>query len=266
MSISVNGKLALITGSASGIGLASARLLAKNGADLALCDINPKVTEIAAELQELYAGSSQKITAHLCDVTISKSVEEFFAAIKSAHGDKYFCPNIVINSAGIALNSPLTQVKEEDFDRILNINLKGTFLVTQAAVRLLIENFPNATFNSETDTYASIVNLASQAGKIGMPTCSHYAMTKAGVDGFTKSIGKELGAYRIRCNAVLPSFIDTPMVDLQGKNPAQVSLFKRMSALNRIGLPEEVAELILFLASDASSFMNCGSVDISGGF
>jgi 17beta-estradiol 17-dehydrogenase/3alpha(17beta)-hydroxysteroid dehydrogenase (NAD+) len=264
MSTSLNGKLALITGAASGIGLASAHLLAKNGADLALCDINPKVSEEAAELQGMYA--SQKITGHLCDVASSKSVEDLFTAVKTAHGEKHFCPTIVVNSAGIALNAQVTDIKEEDFDRILNINLKGVFLVTRAAVGLLVENFPNVTFKSDVETYASIVNLSSQAGKLGMPRLSHYAMTKAGVDGFTKSIGKELGAYRIRCNAVLPSFIDTPMIDLPGKHPNQAKHYKSKSALGRIGQPEEVAELILFLASDASSYMNCASVDISGGF
>ena len=174
MSHTLNEKLALITGAASGIGLATARLMASRGADLALVDLSEKVNDIARELQDQF--SSQKITGHVCDVARSSQVNSLFANIKQAH-TRHPAANIIVNSAGIAMLSALVDMQEQDFDKIVNINLKGTFLVTQAAVRALVENFPNFTFSSPTQTYASIVNLSSMA-KQGMSYGSAYSLTK----------------------------------------------------------------------------------------
>jgi NAD(P)-dependent dehydrogenase (short-subunit alcohol dehydrogenase family) len=255
------GKLALITGSSSGIGLATARLFARHGADLVICDRNIQVTDLAKELQSQH--SHLKISGHVCDVTKSDQVEQLFKAIQKSDL-KQKTPNVIISSAGILGMNRLVDISEKEFDRLLNVNLKGTFLVTKAAVSALIANFQKGSFAKHTQTYASIVNIASQGGKHGMAGASHYAMTKAGLEGFTRSLAKELGGFRIRCNSVLPYIIQTPLftnIPMAERAPT----FAKIVPLKRLGEPEEVAELILFLASDASSYVNGASVDINGG-
>ena len=174
---SLAGKLALITGSGSGIGLSAAHLFAKHGADLALCDTNPKIHAVAQELNEKH-GREIKVASHVCDVTNKTHVEKLFAEVSNVHEKRHSAPTIVLNSAGILGNKKIIDISEEDFDRILNINLKGTFLVTQMAVKRLIENFPKRSFESPIQSYASIINIGSFAGKNGMDNGSHYAMSK----------------------------------------------------------------------------------------
>jgi 17beta-estradiol 17-dehydrogenase/3alpha(17beta)-hydroxysteroid dehydrogenase (NAD+) len=256
------GKLALITGSASGIGLSTARLFARQGADLILCDRSPKISELANELRSEH--SELKVTGHVCDITKSDQVATLFKDIHSLNL-KQKTPNVIVNSAGIlGQMSPLVKMSEKDFDLVLDVNLKGTFLITQAAARALLANFKKDAFTSPTQTYATFVNLASIGGKMGAAGLSHYAMTKAGVEGFTKSIAKELGPFRIRSNAVLPYVIKTPMFT-EIPVADKVDKIAKFTPLKRVGEPEEIAELILFLASDASSYVNGASVDINGG-
>jgi NAD(P)-dependent dehydrogenase (short-subunit alcohol dehydrogenase family) len=136
--------------------------------------------------------------------------------------------------------------------------------VTQLLIKRLVSNFSSVKFTSETESYASIIMLSS-ISKYGAPGASHYAMTKAGVDAFSKSIAKEYGAQRIRCNSVLPFVIETPMTrDLEMSDELKKALLAK-TALNRFGKAEEVAQLIYFLASDASSYITGASIDINGG-
>lgn len=218
----------------------------------------------AEELQAKHPN--RKITGHVCDVTKSAQVNETMSEVREQHGSKV--PNVLINSAGIGYITPIETMTEQDFDRIISINLKGTFLITQAVVKLLIENFPSVKFDSPTASYASIVNLASQAGKRGFPSYSAYSMTKAGVEGFAFALGKELAQYRIRVNALRPYFINTPMVHKQDDDPtrpARMQMLKQVNPMKRFGDAEEVAQTALFLASDASSYITSTSIDVSGG-
>ena len=141
--------------------------------------------------------------------------------------------------------------------------LKGTFLVTQALVKRLVANFDKVKFNSPTESYASIIQFSSIAS-YGLPGASHYSITKAGLDGFAKSIAKEYGAQRIRCNSIKPFFIDTPMVEAV-MTPEKRVMLENMTALKRFGKPEEIAQLIYFLATDASSYITGAAIDINGG-
>ena len=124
-------------------------------------------------------------------------------------------------------------------------------------------NFRQVKFNSPTESYASIIHLSS-AASYGAPGATHYSITKAGVEGFAKSIAKEYGAQRIRCNAIKPYFIDTPMVD-SVMTPERRKMYETKAALGRFGKPEEIAQLIYFLATDASSYITGASIDINGG-
>jgi NAD(P)-dependent dehydrogenase (short-subunit alcohol dehydrogenase family) len=126
-----------------------------------------------------------------------------------------------------------------------------------------MSNYANVKFQSPTESYASIVNLASIAGKFGFTNLTHYGITKAGVDGFAKCIAKEYGSYRIRCNAIMPYFIETPMIN--GLSDEIHDKLAQATALKRLGKAEEVAQLIQFLASDSSSYITGAGIDINGG-
>lgn len=220
------------------------------------------MSQKADELQAKHPN--RRITGHVCDVTQSSQVTETVNQVREKHGSRI--PNVVVNSAGIAIHAPIVKMTEQEFDRIIAINLKGTFLVTQAVVKLLVDNFPNVAFSSPLETYASIVNMSSAAAKHGLPEKSGYSMTKAGVDGFAKALGKELAQYRIRVNSVMPSYIETPMVMDQVTDASRKQMFVALTPMKRMGLPEEVAQTALFLASDASSYITSTSLDITGGF
>ena len=125
-------------------------------------------------------------------------------------------------------------------------------------------DFDKVKFNSPTESYASIIQFSS-AASYGFPGASHYALTKSGVEGFAKSIAKEYGAQRIRCNAIKPFFIDTPLLDTL-MTPETRTLYESLPTLKRFGKPEEIAQLIYFLATDASSYITGASIDINGGF
>ncbi|CAF0933648.1 unnamed protein product [Brachionus calyciflorus] len=256
----LSNKLALITGGASGIGRAVARLYAKNGANLCLVDMtSDNLNKLAEEIQN--ENKSVKISTHLCDVSNSGDVANLFKSIRESHELK--TPNVVVNSAGITRDQVLVKLSEKDFDKVINVNLKGTFLVNQQAVRSLLESLQNDKNLGNVASFASLINIASVVGKYGNIGQANYAASKAGVEGLTKTIAKEVGKYRIRCNAILPGFIETPMTD---KVPQKVldSIVKSIP-LRRIGQPEDIAQLALFLASDSSSYINGASIECSGG-
>jgi 3-oxoacyl-[acyl-carrier protein] reductase len=136
--------------------------------------------------------------------------------------------------------------------------------VTQAFIKLLMSNYKNVKFDSPTQSYASIVNLSSVSGRFGAAGMTHYGMTKAGVEGFAKCVAKEYGTYRIRCNAILPYIIETPMADsLLTEEMRRV--YSEKPVLKRLGKAEEVAQLIYFLATDSSSYITGTGIDINGG-
>lgn len=256
----LSNKLALITGGASGIGKSIAKLYAKNGANLCLADIsidalNKLTDEIITENKE----TSIKISTHSCDVSNSGDVENLFKSIRASH---QATPNVVVNSAGITRDQVMVKLTEKDFDQVINVNLKGTFLINQLVIRNLLENL-RTTDQNNVLTYASIINIASVVGKYGNIGQTNYAASKAGVEGLTKSIAKEVGKFNIRCNAILPGFIVTPMTD---HVPEKIlhSIIKNIP-LRRIGQPHDIAQLALFLASDSSSYITGASIECSGG-
>ncbi len=159
----LSNKLALITGGASGIGLAIGKLFAKNGAHVALADMSPLLSSVVSDISKI---SKTKVTAHTCDVSNSDQVKSLFDQIEEQHPDYKF-PRIVVNSAGIIRDGYMAKMSEADFDKVISVNLKGTFLVTQAASRKLISNFPNFDESENPNaTFASIINISSIIGKL----------------------------------------------------------------------------------------------------
>lgn len=254
--MALTNKLAVITGGSSGLGKSITKLFANNGSDVALVDINPNIAQIG---HDILKNKNFKFSTHVCDVSNSSQVNALFNEIKSIH---LRVPNVIINSAGITRDSFLLKMSEKDYDAVIDVNLKGTFLITQAAIRHLMENIKTANIDS-LKTYASIINISSIVGKFGNIGQTNYAASKAGVIGFTLSTAKEMGKFKIRCNSILPGFIKTPMTE---KLPIKsVEVVKRMIPLGAFGEPEDVAHLALFLASDSSSYITGANIECSGG-
>lgn len=253
-------KLALVTGSASGIGRCVAQTFAKQGASLVLVDLAKNVEEVGEAIRT--ENKDVRILSYSCDVSDSVQVKLLFNKIKETYPDLK-APNVVVNSAGITRDNILVKMSEKDFDDVIKVNLKGTYLVTQTACRELISNFDAINATSQIKSYASIVNLASVIGKFGNVGQANYAASKAGVEGLTKTVAREMGRYKIRCNAILPGFIKTPMTD---KVPEKyLNAMLRMIPIGRYGEPEDIAQLALFLASDSSSYITGSSIECGGG-
>lgn len=246
--MALSGRLAVVTGGASGIGKATCHALAALGAQVVVADIN---LDGATEVARALPGSSGH-TSMLLDVGFTESVEQLFANIKE---NESLPISIVVNCAGVPTLSPIVDTTDEEFDRVIQINLKGTFLVTRAAARAMIES-------SMAD--GAIVNIASILGKTGLVNGSAYAASKGAVVSLTKSVAHELAPHGIRCNAVLPGLTQTPMV--RTLNEDETRLFVAATPLGRIGQPEEIAQAVAFLCCPSSSYVTGAAIEITGGY
>ncbi|XP_011259780.2 estradiol 17-beta-dehydrogenase 8-like [Camponotus floridanus] len=251
MSILVAGKLALVTGAGGGIGREICRVLSREGATVVAADQNIKTAqETVASLE-----GTEHIAIHI-NVEDRNSVETAFKDVVKQFSKP---PTIIVNSAGITRKMFLTKFDDSNFADIINVNLKGTFLVMQTAVKAMIEG--NATENS------SIINISSILAKHKYVGRSIYSASKAGVIAMTKSASLEFGQFGIRVNAVLPGFLSTPMISHVSDEAGEMVIknITKNIPLQRKGKPEEVAEVIVFLASDRSSYINGASIEVTGG-
>jgi NAD(P)-dependent dehydrogenase (short-subunit alcohol dehydrogenase family) len=245
----LKGQAALVTGAARGLGRAIALALAHAGADVALGlrDVNSG-TGLAKEIE----GTGRRALPLQMDMSY---VGQIFSAVEDA-ARHFGRLDILINNAGIAPENPAEHVREEDFDRTLAVNLKGTFFSSQAAGRIMIRQ-----------KYGRIVNMSSQAGFVALPTESVYCMTKAGIAHLTKCLAVEWGPHNINVNAVAPTFIHTPGTEAALRDPAfRADTIERIAALHRIGEPMDVAGAVVFLASPAASLITGHTLLIDGGW
>jgi len=241
----LTGKLALVTGGGSGIGRAVCQVLARENARVVVADIN-----MAASRDTIQTLKQNQHLPLVSDVSKSSSVQSCFQKILEEYS---VSPDIVVNSAGITKDGWLLRMKEKDFDQVVDINLKGTFLVSQAAASAM----------KEAGIKGSIVNIASIVGKTGNLGQANYSASKAGVIGFSKTAAKELGQFGIRVNVILPGFIKTPMTDVVPEK-IKSQLITRIP-LGRLGDPTEIAEVAAFLASYKSSLMTGAVLEVTGG-
>ncbi len=238
-------KLALITGAARGIGQATALKFAASGHDLALCDVKAEwLEETATKARAL----GRRVECYSVDVQDSSAVN---GAVAQIHKD-FGRIDVLVNNAGITRDTLLIRMTDEDWDQVLDINLKGTFLFTRAVGKIMMKQRSGA-----------MVNVASIIGLIGNPGQINYAASKAGVIAVTKSVAKELASRNVRANAVAPGFIETKMTE---KLPDEVrqSMLKNIP-LARFGQPEDVANVIHFLASDDAAYVTGQVLTICGG-
>jgi NAD(P)-dependent dehydrogenase (short-subunit alcohol dehydrogenase family) len=231
--------------------------MAKEGAKVAVMDINE---EAALETAEMIKKEDGEALALKMDVTQKADVQAMTAQVLKTHGKI----DILVNNAGTDIKGAITELAENTWDTLMNINLKGVFLCTQAAVVSMIEQ-----------RYGRIVNISSMAGKTGEPLTSPYCATKFGVIGFTQSIALELGKHNITVNAVCPGPVDTDLIRQSVAQSAKIKgmapedflqeFFINPTPLGRIAQPVDIARAVIFLASDDAEFITGSTLNVSGG-
>jgi len=238
----------LVTGAGRGIGRAIALAFAREGARVAVNDINPDTCEAVA--QEIRSGGGQAAAFH-ADVANKLAVQSMLIDME----DRWGRVDILINNAGVEPHKPIVQLDEWDWNRTLDVNLKGAFLCSQSAGRMMIKQGGGV-----------IVNIASIAGRAaGLRDRSAYVASKTGLIGFTKECAREFAAHHIRVNAVCPGVIVTEMTAHLRNNAAQLQKWLEDIPLGRLGEPDDVTGLVLFLCSDAARYITGQAIHVDGG-
>lgn len=241
----LNGKVAIITGAAQGIGKAVAIKFAQEGADIVVSDINLDLAEATArEIEQL----GRRSLALKVDVSKPEETEKMAEDVLKTFGRI----DILVNNAGITRDTLLMRMKKEDWDLVLNINLSGTFNCAKAVVKHMVKARSGKIIN-----ISSVVGLMGNAGQV------NYSSSKAGVIGFTKSLARELASRSINVNAIAPGFIDTDMTKVLPEKERQ--LLVNQIPLSRLGLPEDVANCAKFLASDEAGYITGQVIQVNGG-
>lgn len=239
------GQVALVTGSARGIGRAIAEGLAKRGSDIVIADIHlDEARQTSADL----AKNAVRTMAVRLDVSKSGEVIKAFEYIMKEFGRL----DILVNNAGITKDSLLLRMKEEDWDAVINVNLKGVFLCSKESVKIMTKQ-----------RYGRIINIASVVAFIGNPGQANYSASKAGIVGLTKTIAKEYASRGITSNAVAPGFIATAMTDSLPENIREE--MKKAIPMARFGSIDDVASAVVFLASSGSGYITGQVVNVNGG-
>lgn len=238
--------VALITGASRGIGRVIAENMAKAGYDIAICySGNESAAQETISICKKYGVQAMYVKA---DVSNADDVANMFSEVKSLLGPV----NVLVNNAGITKDGLLLRMTEEDFEKVVDINLKGAFLCTKAAIKDMLKA-----------KKGSIINITSIVGLTGNAGQANYSASKAGLIGFTKSVAKEYGSKGITVNAVAPGFIQTAMTD---SLPEEVkSAYLKQIPLGRFGIPEDVASVVEFLASEKAAYVTGQVIEVTGG-
>ena len=247
MDLHLRDKVALITGAGSGIAEQTALLLAEEGSEVIVNDIIADKAQKVADEIKVKGGNAIAIAANVAIYSeVRNMVEETLKTFSKI--------DILVNGAGIYHTKPIQEMTEQDFDQVINVDLKGVYNCTSAVVNHMIKRH-----------YGRIISISSIAGKVGsVAKVSHYAAAKAGVIGFTKSVARELGQYNVTVNAVAPGPVDTPI--LGSLRDTIIERVVKVNPIARLAKPREIANVIVFLASDAASYLTGTVVTVDGGF
>jgi 3-oxoacyl-[acyl-carrier protein] reductase len=232
----------MVTGGAAGIGRVTAEGFIKEGAKVAICDVNPQAGEVAAKALGPDASFEQ------VDVSDSTSVLNWVERVS----DKYGQIDVLVNNAGITRDGLIMRMKEDDWDTVINVNLKSAFNCIKAVSKIMMKQ-----------RSGRIINLASVVGVIGNPGQANYVASKAGMIGLTKTVAKEIASRCITVNAVAPGFIETDMTAVLSDDVKEAMLSQ--IPLGKAGTPEDIADAILFLASDQAAYITGQVIHVSGG-
>lgn len=242
-----SGKIVLVTGSARGIGYEISRAFAQEGATLVLNDVDPK--QLQKSLEEIMKISPDSTSYH-CDVSSSIQVSQMIDKIVLQLGRI----DILVNNAGIGTPTSFLDLSEEEWDKVMGVNLKGAFLVTQRVMRQMVRQ-----------KYGRVVMISSLAGKMGgVATGIHYSISKGGLIVMARQVAREFGSQNITVNAVAPSFAETDLLKdlrLEGKKEE----LAKLNVIQRLAMPSDIANAVLFLASDESSFITGETINVNGG-
>jgi 3-oxoacyl-[acyl-carrier protein] reductase len=242
-------KVAIVTGAARGIGEGIALKLAEHGARIAFTYVSESSAEKAKALEEKLTGSGVKAKAYRSNAGDFSECESFVADVVKEFGAVDIC----VNNAGISKDNLLLRMTPEQWDDVMDINLKSVFNMTKQVIRPMMKA-----------KSGSIINMSSVIGLMGNAGQGSYAASKAGIIGFTKSVAKELGSRNIRCNAIAPGFVETDMTSYL-KDGEQADKYKAGIPLGKFGTAEDIANVTLFLASELSSYMTGQVLSVDGG-
>ena len=242
----LEGKVAIVTGAARGIGKAIALKFAAEGANIAFTDL--VIDENGLATQKEIEALGVKAKGYASNAANFEETHNVVAEVVKDFGRV----DILVNNAGITKDGLLIRMKEEDFDRVIDVNLRGCFLCTREAAKIMLRNRTGC-----------IVNIASVVGLMGNPGQANYCASKAGIIGLTKSSAKELAARNVRVNAVAPGFIDTEMT--KSLPEEQKKLYTEVIPLKRLGRAEEVADAVAFLASPRAAYITGQVLSVNGG-
>ncbi len=240
----LSGRVAIVTGSGRGIGRAIALKLAEVGAIVVVNDIGEAAQGVAEEIRAM----NRQSLAILADVSLSPDVARLVDETIATHGKV----DILVNNAGITRDQLTVRMSDEEWDRVLNVNLKSVFLCTRAVLRHMIKQ-----------RWGRIISIASIVGVVGNPGQANYASAKAGIIGFTRTIAKEVASRGITANAIAPGFIDTDMTQRLEENQRQELM--RHIPLGYLGSPRDVAEAVAFLASEEARYITGQVLNVDGG-
>ena len=248
----LKGKVAIVTGAARGIGAAIARRLASDGADVAICDLKAEWCEETVKALE---ALGVKAKGYGVNVAASAEVD---ACVKAVIAD-FGRIDIMVNNAGITKDGLLMRMSDEDWDAVLDVNLKGTFLFTRAVARPMMNNKAA----DGTQLGGAIINIASVVGIMGNAGQANYTASKGGVIALTKTTSKELGSRNIRCNAVAPGFIQSKMTDVLPDDVKKS--YMEMIPLKRFGTADDIAKAVAWLAGDDAAYVTGQIISVNGG-
>lgn len=240
-----NEKTVIVTGGSRGIGKEIAKEFASSGAKVAIIDILKD--SIESTVKE-FTDKSWIVKGYAGDVTDNSQIADIFKEIKSDFGSI----DVLINNAGVTRDGLLLKMKEQDWDLVLDVNLKGTFNCTQKAARYMLKQRSGV-----------IINIASVVGIMGNAGQANYSASKAGILGLTKSTAKEFAVRNIRCNAIAPGFIETAMTGELTEEVVQK--YSEVIPMKRMGTPKDISDLCMFLASDQSSYITGQVINVDGG-
>lgn len=238
-------QIVIVTGASRGIGRGIAQAFGNAGAQVACVATTEAGAEATAETIRSAGGQAKGFA---CDISDSASVEALFAAVQEQIG----VPSVLVNNAGITKDTLILRMKEEDWDRVIDVNLKGAFLCIRAAMKPMMKA-----------RYGRIVNISSIIGSTGQAGQANYAASKAGLFGLSKSVAKEVGSRGITCNVVCPGFIETDMTE--ALSPEMREGVIKTAPAGRLGAPEDIAAAVLFFASRESAYVTGQILTVDGG-